>query len=583
MFLATPSGFRDVLPDEAQEREQIVRRVQDLFAENGFLPIETPTLEVMDVVNMGSRLSKTPFRFFDAQGDLLALRPDVTSQVSRMVASRLPDTDESLRLRYTQRVFRESDQDGMASSREITQMGVECINEDSPSVDAELIGLMIKALHAAGVSTLLIGLASVSPLRQLLDRAGADEQWKSSVLEAYHTSDFVLLDELCNNVIQAKGAPSTIAPAYADAIKALARVRGGKEAIDKARAIAAPLGCTDGLDALAEIYEHLEGEGLAEALLIDFSIISSFDYYTGVVFECFSPHLGAAIGSGGRYDNMISAYGTSRPAAGFAFSLEQAMAARAAEEDLFETTSLKGSDDLSCASSEKKDKAIKGKRPLRIAVPKGALSNDAITTLSAAGLDVGSLANPGRQLVIETPDVHYIIVRPSDAPAFVAFGAADCGICGKDSLLEADASVVELVDLGFGACRFVVAEPHGTAARINERYRKLGSIRIATKYPNVTRAYYARTGVQVDIVKLHGNIELAPLCGMADRIVDITATGNTLRQNDLVIVDEVLASTARFFANAASLRTDERVVELARKLMDVRDEQDFLPIAGGDF
>ena len=113
-----------------------------------------------------------------------------------------------------------------------------------------------------------------------------------------------------------------------------------------------------------------------------------------------------------------------------------------------------------------------------------------------------------------------------------------------------------------------MAESAGTSAAIEERYRKLGSIRIATKYPSITRAHFARTGTQVEIVYLHGNIELAPITGMAERIVDITATGTTLRENNLEIVEEVLASTARFFANGCALRTDERIVALARVLAD---------------
>uniref|UniRef100_UPI0015538134 ATP phosphoribosyltransferase n=1 Tax=Adlercreutzia sp. ZJ473 TaxID=2722822 RepID=UPI0015538134 len=219
-------------------------------------------------------------------------------------------------------------------------------------------------------------------------------------------------------------------------------------------------------------------------------------------------------------------------------------------------------------------------RPLRIAVPKGSLAADALECLGAAGLDTAGLDNPGRQLIISNPGVDFIIVRPSDAPVFVALGAADCGICGKDSLLEASPDVVELVDLKFGECRFVVAEPAGASGAIDEHYRKLGSIRVATKYPNITSAHYAKTGVQVEIVKLHGNIELAPLTGMAERIVDITATGTTLRENNLVVVEEVLSSTARFFANTCAFRTDERVAALARALQRHADESTYEPIAG---
>lgn len=589
--LVTPFGFRDVIGFEAAERERITRSVQDLFAQHGFAPIETPTLEVMDVVRQGGRIPSSPFKFFDSRGDLLAMRPDVTMQVARMCATRLPGGAAEARFRYTQRVFRDVEWEVDASPREITQIGVECIGQSGAEVDRELIGLFVEALSQTGVREMCVTLATVGPLRALLERSGAPESWKNAVLAAYHDSDFVELDRLCSLDDCEGHDTSSIAPAYADVIKSLARVRGGLEAIEEARRLVAPLGCADGLDDLAVVYSGVSGdldapaEGCDVRLLVDFSVVSSFDYYTGVVFAAFSPHLGTSLGSGGRYDRMIEAFGASRPAAGFAFCLEQAMAAVAAEEQQETDEAADAAENP--ADAEEVQAALghrlfptSRRRRLRIAVPKGALHAQAVECLQAAGLDVEGLRNIGRQLVIRSENADYIIVRPSDAPAFVAYGAADCGICGRDSLLESGAQVVELVDLGFGGCRFVVAQPKGATPQIEERYRKLGSIRVATKYPNITLAHYAKTGVQVDIVRLHGNIELAPLTGMAERIVDITATGTTLRENDLEIVEEVLGSTARFFANPCSLRTDDRVVELARTLAEVSAGVHFDPIAG---
>lgn len=559
MNVTTPAGFRDVLADEAQVREAITRAVADLFASRGYQPIETPTLEVMDVMRAGGRMPASPFKFFDSHDDLLAMRPDVTLQIARMCATRLSGEPGPLRFRYTQRVFREAETDNQVMARELTQCGVECIGEGGPRADSEIIELFAEALTLAGVREFLLGLATVGVLRALLERSGAAAPWAAAVLDAYHDSDFVALDRLCalDAPDEADGpAPGAAAPAYVTAIRQLARIRGGQEAIDEVRALVAPLGCTADLDDFEETYHFLAQAGLADRVLVDFSLVSSFNYYTGMVFEAYAPSLGSPLGSGGRYDRMIGAYGADRPAAGFAFYLEQAMSA---------------------ATMPAADGA---QRPLRIAVPKGSLNPDAIACLAQAGLDTTGLANPGRSLVISNPGVDYIIVRPSDAPVFVALGAADCGICGKDSLLEVGAEVVELVDLRFGECRFVVAESAGTTAAIEERYRKLGSIRIATKYPSITRAHFAKTGTQVDIVYLHGNIELAPITGMAERIVDITATGTTLRENNLDIVEEVLSSTARFFANGCSLRTDGRIVALARALAAHAQENTYAPIAG---
>lgn len=208
-------------------------------------------------------------------------------------------------------------------------------------------------------------------------------------------------------------------------------------------------------------------------------------------------------------------------------------------------------------------------RPLRIAVPKGSLYRDSVRVLEAAGLDVTGLADPGRQLMVTTPSAQFIIGKPTDIPVYAAYGGVDCAVAGKDVLVEADLDVVELVDLRFGVCRFVVAEPEDAREEVARQYRRLGVIRVATKYPAITEAYFAELGVQVELVKLNGNIELAPLIGVADQVVDITATGTTLRENRLRIVDDVLESSARFVANPVSLRIDPRVMELADRLSDV--------------
>ncbi len=534
MDYVTPMGFRDILPDEALVRERLSQCVQALFAEAGYAPVETPTLERMDAMNAAGRIPGTTFKLFDSTGELLALRPDVTMQVARMVASRLRTQESPVRLRYTQRVFR--DMDSQADAREMTQVGIECIGPSGAEADAEVVGLLARALTATGLDHFTIALGTVGVLRSLLEACAMDDVWKSRVLDAYHASNFVALDGLCAQ----EGVPEGLA----HAIGILPRIRGGREAIEEARALTDPLGCAAGLDDFEAVFDMLASAGLADSLLVDFSIMSSFDYYTGIVFEAYAPGVGELLGSGGRYDTMLEGLGApARPAAGFSFYLEHVMEAFAAAEN-----------------------GSSSQRPLRVAVPKGSLNEGSIAALASAGLDVTGLDNPGRQLVISNPGVDFIIVRPTDAPVFVALGAADCGICGNDSLVESGADVVELVDLGFGACTFVVAQPAGTTEAVEKRYRKLGSMRIATKYPNITRRHFDASGVQVEIVQLHGNIELAPMVGMAERIVDITATGTTLRENNLEVVEEVMDCSARFFANAAAFRMDPRVVDLANSM-----------------
>ena len=573
MNYTTPQGFRDVLADEAIERERIARRVQDCFAARGYVPIETPTLENMGVMQAGGRIPASPFKFFDAQGNLVTMRPDVTLQVARMCATRLDaggGADEAWpahRFRYMQRVFREVEGQIGIDAREKKQIGIECIGLAGPEADAEVIELFVQAMEVAGVEQFKLSLATVGVLRALLAASSAPGSWKANVLEMFHKANFVEIDRLCD---EAERRGSRFAPA----IRRLARVRGGREAIEAVRSLVEPFGqsCSVALDDFERTYDLLAASGFADRIVIDFSVMSSFDYYTGFVFEAYAPGLGASLGSGGRYDKMLGTYGVDRPAAGFAFYLEEVQAAIAAC-DPRESADADGG-----ASDELPSRTA----PLRVAVPKGSLNADTIEALASAGLDVTGLDNPGRSLIISNPGVDYIIVRPSDAPVFVETGAADCGVCGEDSLLESAADVVELVDLRFGACRFIVAEPQGASKRTAEHYRRLGSIRVATKYPRIARAHFARRGTQVEIVQLHGNIELGPLTGMSECIVDITATGTTLRENNLVITDEVLDSTARFFANTASFRTDARVRNLSAKLRERSRNRDLKVTAGGE-
>jgi len=180
--------------------------------------------------------------------------------------------------------------------------------------------------------------------------------------------------------------------------------------------------------------------------------------------------------------------------------------------------------------------------------------NDALSALRAIGLDVSGITPGGRRLVVDGGAVEFVLARPSDIATYVERGAADLGIVGKDVLLESEARVVELVDLGFGACRFVVAAPRGAMQRSLDEYRHLGTLEVATKYPNVAERHFRARDIAVEIVKVAGSAEVAPLVGLADWIVDLVATGSTLRANGLAVVEEIASSTARLVANPASFQ-----------------------------
>jgi ATP phosphoribosyltransferase len=197
---------------------------------------------------------------------------------------------------------------------------------------------------------------------------------------------------------------------------------------------------------------------------------------------------------------------------------------------------------------------------LRVAIPKGAIFEDALRTLKGAGLPVEVLREDGRKLLYEAKGTEFIVSRPSDVPVFVEYGAADVGIVGKDVLEEQEPNVVELRDLGTGGCRMILAAPAEKAAGVREAIRHAEVVHVATKFPRTARRYFERMGRQAEIIALHGSIELAPLVGLADCIVDLTATGTTLRENNLVVLDEISTSTARLIANRGAYRLRNREI-----------------------
>jgi ATP phosphoribosyltransferase len=194
-----------------------------------------------------------------------------------------------------------------------------------------------------------------------------------------------------------------------------------------------------------------------------------------------------------------------------------------------------------------------------IAIPTGALTGGALELLNRAGLaDLGA-EELGRRLLVDVSDVRVILVRPADVPAYVDHGSADLGIVGKDILWESPGSHYELVDLRFGGCRLVLAVPDASRLDGPDTWPPL--LRVATKYPRTAMAWFEARGQAVELVRLHGSVELAPQVGLVDAIVDLTATGRTLRENRLRIAGVLGESTARLIANQASMKTRTAAVQ----------------------
>lgn len=554
MKLKTPRGFQDIMLEEAELRESVCRNVGDFFAACHYRLIETPVAERMDVLTAGffdenSPLIDDAFRFVDVDGELLALRSDVTLPIARVVATRFDQIEGPYRLRYCTDVFRE--QEALRGQpRELKQLGVELLDSKGLDSDFEIIELAVGGLEAAGLGEFTLNVNNVALFLECVaavgDTQSAARDWRKSVIAAAHRGDFVAVRDLCDEIV--------MTPELRTCITALPFLRGGSEIFDEARVLIEAARASKALVVLQELralFDACQKAGFGQHISVDMSLMPDLNYYTGLVFEIYSEFGTLSLGGGGRYDRMAELLGRQMPGAGFAFNVGRLVGA---------------------LRSQNEGKKVRNSDRIKIAIPKGSLFSDSLQLLEDAGFDIETLKDPRRQLRILTDELDVIIAKPTDVAIYVANGAVDCGIGGKDILLEANYPLLELVDLRFGACKFVVAQPKEEAATLYERAIKQGFVRVATKYPRITAQFFDDQGIQAEIVKLNGNIELAPLIGIADVIVDITSSGTTLRENNLEAIHDVLGVSARFVANATSVRSNPRISLLAKKLYNLTKE-----------
>ena len=196
-------------------------------------------------------------------------------------------------------------------------------------------------------------------------------------------------------------------------------------------------------------------------------------------------------------------------------------------------------------------------KPIRMALTKGRLEKDTVALFDLMGLDCTAIKDKGRRLILPVGDkIEAVLAKAADVITYVEYGVCDMGVVGKDTIAESTGSFYEIMDLGFGKCRFALAGPKNI-----DFYSGFKSKTIATKYPNVARNFFESKGMNVNIIKIEGSVELAPLLHLADAIVDIVETGNTLRENGLEVIEEIMPITARLIVNMASLKMKKTEIE----------------------
>jgi ATP phosphoribosyltransferase regulatory subunit len=316
-----PPGTRDVLPDEMRELRAIGDRMRVAFEGAGYGEVWTPALEYEEVLRKGdARAAGAGYRLFDDQGQVLALRSDMTIPIARVVATRYRDAEPPFRLCYFAHAYR-AVEPGSGQAREFLQGGVELIGVPGPEAEAEVVATSLAALDAAGLRRHRIGVGDGSLYRTLLRTLEVPQEGHQAMLETLSRRDLVGLERLVSEL----GASAEASGLLLE----LPGLRGGAEILDRAAGPVA--GAIEGLRALSAL---LEERGIGDRVIFDLGLVRELGYYTGAVFEVYDPAVGFALGGGGRYDDLIGRFGRPLPACGIALDVQRVHVAQAAEEAL---------------------------------------------------------------------------------------------------------------------------------------------------------------------------------------------------------------------------------------------------------
>ncbi|MCI8649297.1 MAG: ATP phosphoribosyltransferase regulatory subunit [Anaerotruncus sp.] len=312
----TPEGTRDRLFDECVSRKEVTRRLTEMFSSRGYRQVMTPAMEFYDVFgcSAASLPQELMYKLIDHHGRLMVLRPDCTIPIARLAATRLTGMPLPLRLFYSQHVYR-AEQNLRGRPSEILQTGVELIGSSSLRSDLEMVELAASGLADIGGEGFRIELCHIGYFKALIDSLDADNDCKEEIRQSIEQKNYTNLADLLEQFGDSKAAT---------ALKYLPRLFGGEEVFERAYALFSENGASASLDYLHSIYAYLQKLDLKERVIIDLGLVNQAEYYTGLIFRGYFDGIGEPVLSGGRYDNLISAFGRPLPATGFAFHVDLA-------------------------------------------------------------------------------------------------------------------------------------------------------------------------------------------------------------------------------------------------------------------
>lgn len=536
----TPAGLTDILVSECKTKFDLETTARNIFANHGYHMVQPPTFEYYDVYDAAVTKPENMFKFFDVNGRMLALRPDLTTSVARIAATK-PLGELPYRIAYSGSAFRNDEAFSNARQREFSQVGIELIGNHGTDADAEVIEIAVETLLKFGITDFQIDMGQVEYFKGLTYLAGLSEIQSDALRQKINDKDFVAIE----SIVKMFEIDENIGEIFLELPKMFGNIDIVHTALEN------PVlddRCKDALLNLIQIYDILSKKGLEKYLAIDLSMVPNLDYYTGVIVKGFAKGIGFPICSGGRYDNLTAKFGKELPATGVAIGIERVM------------TVL--SENIATNGSKEKSEYI------TVALAKGRLAELSVEIFEKLGYDVAKLKTKTRKLIFtdEKNKFKFILVKASDVPIYVEYGAADIGIVGKDTLLESGKDVYEILDLGFGKCKMAVAGPSEMKGKLDGR----NIMRVASKYPHIARDYFHRVkGQTVDIIKLSGSVELGPLVGLSEVIVDIVESGKTLAENGLEVLEDVCELSARLIVNRVSVKMHrETIMKLASEMKE---------------
>ncbi len=524
--ISTPEGTRDLLFAPARRLRTVEQRVRQSLEDRGYSEVITPAIEYYDVFAQANPAvgQENMLKIVDRAGRICVARPDNTTPIARIAATRLEGAELPVRLYYSQKVFR-SIAEGHGHKSEFLQVGAELIGSDGLEADLDILTAAFSALEQAEAGSFRIELGHAEIYKALIEALGVDEQTAEDIRRLIENKSFAALGDAL--------APYQGSAAY-QALCAMPQLFGGVEVLDQVEHMTGNMRVLAAVAYLRRVYTALEQAGFGESVIIDLGLVHEMDYYTGIMFRGYLGGAGAAILAGGRYNALCAKFGRDLPAAGFGIDVE-----RIAE-----------------TGSEADNRQVRD--TIRIALTKGRLEKKTLARMKAAGYDISELESPSRKLIFRLPDtnIEVVLAKAADVITYVEHGVCDLGVVGKDTIMEKGGSFYEMVDLGFGKCRFALATKKGKTVYGNYRTPV-----IATKYPEVTRAFFSRKNMDVETIKIEGSVELAPLLELADAIVDIVETGSTLKENGLEVIEDVAPISARVIVNLASAKMNKTAIQ----------------------